>query len=94
MALSGFRRGAPGSGVTPEDISPAGTEGLDGRIIALSASGSDGKLSRLGGVPPAPIKYAMICVYISLPRLPGLVGGIIKDMYVNKLSADFPPHLL
>src|SRR5579863_3442503 len=94
MAVSGFRRGSPGSGVMPEDLSPAGEEGLDGRIIALSASGSDGKFSRLGGVPPARTKYAMICVYNSLLRLPGLAGGIIEDMYVNKLSTDFPPHLL
>jgi hypothetical protein len=36
----------------------------------------------------------MICAYVSLPKLPGLVGGILEDMYVNKLSADFPPHLL
>ena len=26
--------------------------------------------------------------------VPILLGGIFKDMYVNKLSADFPPHLL
>jgi hypothetical protein len=36
----------------------------------------------------------MICTYTSLSRLPGLAGGIIEDIYVNKLSADFPLHLL